>query len=388
MRVLFFNYEFPPLGGGAGNATYYLLREYAKNPDIQVDLVTSSTDEKEHLFKMGENILIHSLPIGKNSQNIHYQSKRGLIKYYQEAYKFSKKLIKKNQYDLTHSFFTVPCGYISYKLWKKYKIPYIVSLHGSDVPGYSERFGILYKFIRPIIKKILKNAYFVIADSYDLANFALRLKSDKEIGTILDGIDTQEFFPDYSKRKSNKFTIICVSDITPNNGIRFLIQAFNVLIKRYDFLLMVIVGDGNERTSLENLVLGLGLNEKILFTGSVLYEKVLLYYQEADIFVLPSLDENIKSTILEALACGLPLIATNTKWSREFIEDGKNGLIVKANEYYDLIEKIEKFLLDKNLKNIMGPKSRELSQKFDWSIVADKYLDLYTKTINLRKIRQ
>ena len=388
MRILFFNYEFPPLGGGAGNASSYIFQEYAKNPDIRVDFITASVDEKQHVLKMGDNITIHRLPIGKNPNNIHYQSKRELIKYYQEAYKFAKKLVKENQYDLTHSFFSVPCGYVSYKLWKKYKIPYIISLRGADVPGYSERFTFLYKFITSIIKKIWKNAYFVIANSQGFRELALKSDPEKEIGVITNGIDIEEFFPAPDKKEADRFTIICVSRVTPRKGIRFLIQAFNILSRRYDYIRLVIVGDGNERASLEDLVQALELKEKVLFTGPVLHEKVLEYYQKANIFALPSMNEGMSNTMLEALACGLPLVATDTGGTRELIEEGQNGFIVKMKESHDLAEKIEKFLLNRNLEKEMGRKSREIAKKFAWSVVANKYIDLYDKTIRLRKIKQ
>ena len=388
MRILYFNYEFPPLGGGAGNASHYLLREYAKNPDIKVDFVTSSVDEKQHVLKLGENVTIYRLPIGKNPDNIHYQSKGELIKYARAAYKFSKQLVKENQYDLTHSFFTVPCGYISYKLWKKYKLPYIISLRGSDVPGYSERFTFLYKFITPIIKKIWKNAYFVIANSQGLCELALKSAPQKEIGVIYNGIDINEFFPDLSKKNKDLFTIICVSRVTPRKGIRFLIQAFDILLKRYDYLRLVIVGDGNERVSLEDLVQGLGIKDKVVFTGPIAHDNVWEYYQKASIFVLPSLNEGMSNTMLEALACGLPLLATDTGGTRELVTDNKNGFIIKMKDFNDLAEKIEKFLLDKNLEERMGKESRLLAEKLSWETVAREYTDLYKKTTNLDRMRQ
>lgn len=388
MRILFFNYEFPPLGGGAGNASYYLLREYSKTPNIQVDFITSSIDEKRHVLKMGDNVTIHRLPIGKNPNNVHYQSQGELLKYVWVAYKFSKELAKNNQYDLTHSFFSVPCGVISLLLKRKFGIPYVISLRGSDVPGYSERFTALYKVITPIIKKIWKEAYFVIANSHGLAELARKSKPEKEIGIIPNGIDIEEFFPDSSKKEADKFTIICVSRVTPRKGIRFLIQAFNVLSKRYDYLRLVIVGDGNERKSLENLVFSFGLKDKILFTGPVLHEKVLEYYQKSNVFVLPSLNEGMSNTMLEALACGLPLVATDTGGTKELVQDGQNGFIVKMKDSKDLIEKIEKFLLDKSLEAKMGKKSRGLATRLDWSVVASEYFGLYEKTVNLRKIRQ
>ena len=379
MRILFFNYEYPPLGGGAGNASFYLLKEYAKNLEVKVDFITSSIDEKQHVLNLGENVTIYRLPIGKNAKNIHYQSSKELLRYTWVAYRFAKKLAKENKYDLTHSFFTVPCGIISFFLKKKFKIPYIISLRGSDVPGYSERFTFLYKFITPIIKIIWKDAYFVVANSQGLCDLALKSAPQKEIGVIYNGIDINEFFPDYAKKDKNKFTVICVSRVTPRKGIRFLVQAVEKLSKKYDNLRLIVVGDGNERDSLENLVQEVGLKEKIAFTGPIPHENVGEYYNKSDIFALPSFNEGMSNTMLEALACGLPLIATNTGGAEELVKDGVNGFIVKMSDAEDLAEKIEKFLINKELEEKMGKESRLLAEKMSWSAVAKKYADLYAE---------
>ena len=94
MRILFFNYEYPPLGGGAGVATSYILKEFTKIPDLEVDLVTSSVSEHYQLEKIGENIKIHRLPIGKNKNNLHFQSQKDLLIYSWKAYFYARKLIK------------------------------------------------------------------------------------------------------------------------------------------------------------------------------------------------------------------------------------------------------------------------------------------------------
>lgn len=388
MKIIFFNYEFPPLGGGAGNASYYLLREYAKIPGVEIDFVTASVDDQLHLAKFGDNVTIHRLPIGKNQNNIHFQTKRELIKYTLESYKYARKLAKASKYDLTHSFFSVPCGFVSMLLKWEFKIPYIVSLRGSDVPGYSERFAFLYKFITPIIKKIWSQSYFVVANSQGLKELALQSAPDSEIGVIYNGIDIEEFFPDHSKTNPNQFQIICVSRVTPRKGIRFLVQAFKTLSGRYDQIRMVIAGDGNEKKSLEQLVRGLGLEDKVVFLGVVPHEKVVEYYQKANIFVLPSLNEGMSNTMLEALGCGLPIVATDTGGTKELISDRVNGLIVKTKDSSDLAEKIEQIILNPEFEKTMAIESRKLAEKMSWQVVANQYVELYQKTANIGRIRE
>ncbi len=388
MKILFFNYEFPPLGGGAGNASYYLLREYSKNPNLQVDFVTASIDDKYHILKMGENITIHRLPIGKNSSNIHFQTRSEIIKYTWKAFWFSRTLIKKEKYDLTHSFFSVPCGFISMLLKIEYKIPYLVSLRGSDVPGYSERFTALYKMITPLILRIWEKADFVIANSQGLRALALTSGPKKEIGVIYNGIDTEEFFPAPEKKNPEHFTIICVSRVTPRKGVRFLVQATKILTSRYHNVRLLVVGDGNERTSLEQLARGIEIQDKVDFVGAISHEDVAPYYHKANVFVLPSLNEGMSNTILEALASGLPIVATDTGGTKELVNDGVNGLIVKMRNPDDIAAKIEKIILDHDLELSMNLASRALAEKLSWSNVANAYTKTYTEISNLRKMNE
>lgn len=137
MKVLMLNYEFPPLGGGAANATKFMLMEFKNHADLEIDLITSST-EKFKVKRLGNNITIHFLNIHKKG-NLHYQSYKNLLYYSWKAYRYARELIQKKHYDVCHAFFGIPCGYLAMKIG----IPYIVGLRGSDVPFYNNRFKIL-----------------------------------------------------------------------------------------------------------------------------------------------------------------------------------------------------------------------------------------------------
>ena len=239
MRVLFFNYEYPPLGGGAANATLCILREFAKIPDLEVDLVTSAVSNEYKLETMGDRIRIHRLPIGKNAQNLHFQSQKDLLVYAWKSYFFGKKLIAQRKaqnlhYDLTHSFFSVPCGFVSLLLKRKYGLPYIVSLRGSDVPGYSERFKAVYAFLKPLIKFIWREAAAVIANSQGLRELAQETNAKQRVDIIFNGIDTTAFVPNEALQRRDQFIITPgATRITERKGIRYLIEAVGLLVSKY-----------------------------------------------------------------------------------------------------------------------------------------------------------
>jgi L-malate glycosyltransferase len=380
MKVLFFNYEYPPLGGGAANANAYIFGEYKNFPDLNIDLVTSSTDNHYHLEKIGAHINVHRLPIGKNKKNLHFQSQKDLLIYAWKACFFSRRLIKKNNYDLSHSFFTVPCGFLSILLKWQYKIPYIISLRGSDVPGYSERFRSLYKIISPLIKLIWKNATYVVANSQGLKDLASITNPNQNIQVIFNGVDTKDFFSDNNKKDLSRFMItVGASRVTARKGITYLIEAIKILSHKYQNIYLKILGEGNDKSNLESLAKELQLENKINFIGRVPREETTKYYQEADVFVLPSVNEGMSNAMLEALACGLPIIATQTGGTEELLKDGINGYTIKIKSSQDISEKLERLINNKDLSEKMGIASREIAEKMSWNSVARQYFELYSK---------
>jgi len=388
MKVLFFNYEYPPLGGGAAYASQNILREYAKLPDIEVDFVTSSLDDQYHLEKMGENIRVHRLPIGKNKNNLTYQSQKDLLVYAWKSYFFSKKLIcdaekSGKKYDLTHSFFSVPCGFVSMILKKKYKLPYIVSLRGSDVPGYSERFSFIYCFLKPIIVYIWKKASAVIANSSMLRDLAIKSNDKQKVGVIYNGINIEHFRPGAVPRVNNNFTILCASRLSRRKGFNYVIDAFDIIHEKYpDIKLVIAGGEGNAEEELKDQAKKLKLESKIIFTGFVTPNtEFLKYYNTSDVFVFPSLNEGMSNNMLEAMASGMPIIMTPTGGAEELIKDGVNGYIVKFKDSADIAEKLEKLINNPELCKKMGEESRKIAENMSWKSVADKYYYLYKQII-------
>jgi len=378
-RVLFFNYEYPPLGGGAGNATYYILREFSKISELKVDLVTSSTGGyKEE--KIGNNITIYYLPIGKNKLNLHFQSQKDLLIYTWKAFFFSKKLIKKNKYDLTHSFFTVPCGALSWFLCRWKKIPYIVSLRGSDVPGYSERFRIIYKIITPFVRSIWRNSKSVIANSSSFRDLALKIDPRIKIKVITNGVAVDEFNPkDFEEKKeeSKEFKVLCGTRITSRKGFRFLVRAIKKLKDKKYKIILQIIGEGNEQKELESLVKKLGLENEVEFTGVLERAEIVRYFASARIFVSTSLNEGMSNAMLEALASGLPIVATDTGGTAEMVRDGLNGFVTKIKDADDTADKIESIILNEKIERRMAKESRILAESLSWKNVARSYWKEY-----------
>lgn len=374
MKILMLNYEFPPLGGGAGNANYYILKEFSRYPDLEIDLITASAG-RHQCEQFADQIKVHYLDIHKNNRNLHYQSNRELLIYAWKAFGYARKLIKRTEYHLCHAFFGIPCGYLAMKLG----LPYIVSLRGSDVPFYNRRFYWLDRLcFRRLSKKIWQKARKVVANSRGLKELAQAASPGQEIAVIYNGINLEEFYPldPNMKKRHGNLRLISTGRLIERKGYRYLIEALAGIPDVELFL----IGDGNLKAELT--ALASKLKVKVNFLGKVSHELVPQYLREADLFVLPSLNEGMSNALLEAMACGLPVIATDTGGSEELI-DG-NGYVVRKGSSRELREAIDRFKASPELVASMGIRSRELAGKMSWQNVAAAYLRIYEEA----KLRQ
>jgi glycosyltransferase involved in cell wall biosynthesis len=365
MKILMLNYEFPPLGGGAANATYYLLKEFSKVKNLEIDLVTSSTDEFR-VEQFAPNIKIHFLDIGKNGE-LHYQSNKDLLKYSYNAYKYSKGLMKKKRFGLCHAFFGIPCGYIAMKIG----LPYIVSLRGSDVPYWNPKFKLLDNFLFSWLSpKIWEKSKATIANSKKMKIKALESSTNQKIEVIYNGIDTNMFKPIKEKEK-DILDILLVGRLSKIKNFDLMINALEDVPFNYK---LHIVGDGPEKEILEALA---NKNKiKCKFYGMVEDKKKLIkIYQGASIYCTTSLNEGMSNTMLEAMSCGLPIITTNVGGAKELIKE--NGFIIRVGDSKELLKKIKTLAGDKRMRNNMGKKSRLITEKMSWENMAKSYLGVY-----------
>lgn len=369
-RILILNYEFPPLGGGAGNALYYLLKEFSKFSDLEIDVVTSSADSYQEQ-KFAASINIYCLDIGKKN-NLHFQTLKDLLTYSYKAYTFSKRLIKEKKYDIVHAFFGIPCGYIAMKLG----LPYIVSLRGSDVPFYNKRFVLLDRlFFRNLSKKIWQHARCVIANSSGLKELALKTAPEQEVRIIANGIDTVEFKPANSL-DDKFFTVISTSRLIERKGVESLLKAFIRLHRKYHDARLLLVGDGNLRSQLERLVNDNGVANAVTFYGRLPHHSLPEIYNQADVFILASMNEGMSNSLLEAMSSGLAVIVSNTGGVVELLKD--NGVILGKVRAEELFAALEDLYLNRKKLSTMKKNSRQVVLNgFSWKQVANEYFSVY-----------
>ncbi len=378
MKVLFLNYEYPPLGGGASVATEAILREWAKDPSIEVHLVTAAVGRAIEHIRVGGETYVHRLPIGKNPDRLHSQSLRDILVYSLKTVFFLWQFIrfesKKRPFDVTLAFFTVPCGFLAYLAKLVFGIPYVVSLRGADVPGFSEKYDTFYLFAKPLVRFLWHRAEAVIPNSAGLTELAKKTDLRQEMRTIQNGVDTEAFRPDPNKRATDVTVFLSTSRLTPRKGIHHLVEAFALACsKTTKPIELHLVGEGEQKPALEERVKELGIAEKVKFIGRVEHGQLAGYYQYAHAFVLPSKNEGMSNSALEALASGLPLIVSGTGGMAELVTDGANGLFIEPDNPESFAAALARIADEPEFATQLGAESRRQAEERSWSKVAQNF---------------
>lgn len=372
MNILMLNYEFPPLGGGAGRATRYISRELV-NMGCKVDVLTSC-DAPQPLYEVLDGVRVYRVPTRRKS--IHECGLRAALQYVTYGYMKMKELVAKNNYDITHSFFSLPTGILSYLAKRRYNLPYILSLRGSDVPGY-DPYGVerLHRVLISFNVKIWQSADRVIALSRGLANLAHQSAPNIPMKVIYNGIDTCIFRP-VKVNNNGRISLITVSRLLQRKGIHFLIEALHRM--KRDDLNLLIVGKGNYEEALKEQAYRLNLQDKITFYGYCPNENLPYLYAQADIFVLPSLTESFGIVFAEAMACGLPIIGTTVGGIPEVVIDRENGILVPPRDVEALLQAIRQLSDNSQLRAKMRQNNiRRIADCFSWETVSSQYLSEY-----------
>lgn len=381
MKILMLNYEFPPVGGGAGHCTRFLAEKMAER-GIQVDILTSRYGKLSRQCEHSE-IRVFQVPILR--RGVHNCGLRGALSYLLLASIEIRSLVRQNRYDLIHCFFCVPTGLLLLLLKDLKDIPSVVSLRGSDVPNYDPydfTTRIFHAILRPFSLKIIQTSTKVVANSYFLRDLAIKNLKRIDISVIPNAVDTT-FFNSNSrmKTKNNSVHLLCVSRLVRRKGIEDLIKAM-VNFKNTN-LCLDIIGSGKSEKNIKKLIKEENLSNLVKLRGFIPQENLPHHYNLADIFVLPSLTESGGEAFLEAMSCGLPIVSNKVGGIPEYVSNGHNGLLVTPGDIDGLHMALKKLVEDEQLRKSMGRNSRDIIKAHhSLTRITDQYLEVYQQTIS------
>ena len=376
LNLLMLNYEFPPIGGGAGKAHLSQLKEYAQTDELKIDVLTAAPKPGFTKEQFSDNITIYK--VGLHKKNLHFWRKIEVLEWLFKAQHHYRKMLRENNYDLAHAFFGFPTAYLC--LRSANKLPYIISLRGSDVPGKHARLKLDYKILAPLFKSIWKKASALVACSQGLKDRALQFMPSAPIDVITNGIDLDMFHPAQNDKAQQELKLLTVGRLSVTKRFEILIDAVEILHKAGRNLHLTIAGGGAMLDGLKQIVSQKNLSNIIDVKGRIESDLMPDLYRQNDIFVSASMQEGMSNAMLEAMASGLPIITTRCEGVDELIAD--NGIVVEQPRPDAIADEIQKLADDKNGYELMSKAARKKVEQFGWDNIAEQYLRYYKNIAN------
>jgi glycosyltransferase involved in cell wall biosynthesis len=359
MKIAVLVQYFPPKGqAGTEIATYFMAEQLARRGHTVHVITSSSGDLAGEMVEKGFHI--HRIPLNKTRI-------LGILLFWYAIIATVRKIGP----DLVHAQ-SLASGIPALLSKKLLKIPYVVWGQGSDV-----YFPKGFLIITP--EKIIRNADAAIALTGDMKR-AMQDICQRDIAVVPNGISIVDQL-DTNDATAHGKHILYVGRLEPVKGVRYLISAMKRVHDTIPDARLIIIGEGTERAMLEALSARLGLQTCVQFGGEVPHEKVLSFMQQADVFVLPSLSEGFPMVIVEALACGLPVVASRVGGVPEIITNETNGYLVEAKDEGALADRIQVLLQDDLLRKKISDANKELVKKYSWENVIIKLEKIYESSV-------
>jgi len=374
LRILLINYEFPPLGGGAGNASYFIARELVRLGH-EITVMTSgfkglpAAEERD-------GIRIVRIPVLR--RRVDRCSVFEMSTYILSALAHSRAIMKSAQPQRCLVFFGIPGGPVGLwlKLW--HGLPYVLSLRGGDVPRMMPgALGFYHRLTAPLSRLIWRSASQVCANGARLRELAISFEPSLAIESIPNGVDLG--LEQAGSSAAQGLQLIFVGRLSPEKGLEHLFEAISLLQGAHPEvdIRLTLAGDGPSRSNLEALAHQLKLQERITFKGWMAKGDLAQIYRPGTVCVHPSLDDGLPNAALEAMAAGIPLITTSVLAQEGLIEPGVEGFLVKPGDSQALAEAIAYFLDKPEAIIPMGQRARaRVAQHFGWPTAAAAYARL------------
>ncbi len=288
--------------------------------------------------------------------------------------------------DLVHAHILFPTAWSAIPVAQSLGAPLVVTAHGSDVHTNPAR----NRGITRCTQEVIEKSDQVLAVSRDLVQQALSLGTpSREILVSHFGVDDAQFQPIMDKRAVRERLglpihgpgICNLGRVASQKGVRELLEAFAPIAASHPKAWLLFVGDGPARSELEERCRALNLGERVHFAGGCPHEHVPRWLAAADVFVFPSYKEGLPNVLLEAMACGVPIIATDVGGVPEAVgEDG--ALFVPPRDIPALVQAMDRLLRSPEAGEQLASRGlRRVRSKFSWRRTALELRSVYEQLL-------
>lgn len=376
LRILMTCFEFPPLGGGGSRAVNGLTNELAALGH-HVDLITMGYRGLPR-FEVIDRVNVYRVPCLRFRTAICTPPE--LLSYVLGAWPAAQRLLRESRPDVIHSHFILPDGLLAMAMKRRSGIPYVITAHGSDVPGYNpDRFRALHPILTPIWKRVVRQAHAIISPSQSLAGLVRLQHYDGSLQIIPNG----HRVTDYATTRHQSGNLLVVSRLFERKGVQYLLQALEGFARPLN---VHIVGDGPYLTELKRAAHRLHTRAVVHFHGwidntSSAFRELI---ETATIFALPSEAENFPNALLEAMAAGLAIITTSGTGCEEVV--GPAALLVPPRNAEKIRAAIEQLSTEPAFCGELGRAAQaRVRGIFSWQSVATQYLEIYEHAVRVAR---
>ena len=338
--------------GGVERITSLKINYFIEKFHYDIDILVRNKKNKMTHFFLNSRVNIYNLDFNPN-KNFFW---RQIFKI--KKYLYLKKLLEKNKYDLI-----ITTGFIldPFLPFLKKHTKIIKEIHGAK--------NILYPKERFYLRKyLLSFDKIILLTKKDLNNWKL------ENAMVI--YNSLTFYPkEYSLCQNRR--IISVGRLVEDKGYDILIDIWSIISKKYPNWILEVYGEGTERKNLENKIIKLGLEKSFLLKGVV--KNIQDKYLESSIYVMTSRTEGFGMVLVEAMACGLPIIAFDVPTGPREIIKKNNGFLVEFGNINEMVKKIEFLIIDEQKRKKMGENSRRNVQVFSQEKIMIQWKEIFEK---------
>ncbi|MBI5122648.1 glycosyltransferase family 4 protein [Candidatus Roizmanbacteria bacterium] len=384
LRILYLQ-TFPLYGSGSGTYARYLAREVSRHH--QVAMVTpdhrrlTNSNVKMYPIKMPFNVSFTGHPEWKNGRLYKDISHREILTIYKSFLNHTVDAVEDFRPNIIHVHHAFPFSWAARFVKSTYQIPYIITVHGSELPTAQKD-----KRYLALTMDALRRARRIIPNSFYTKEWLFKVFGDdyrRRVRVIPGGVDINKFRKVATDDIDKQFNIagekivVFAGKLTVYKGVKYLVRAAKKIRGK-----VFILGDGPERKNLEKMVKDEKVsNVKFLGHFGDDTDFLIKFYSRANVFVAPSVwDEPLGLVILEAMACETPVVVTRKGGIPLAVKDGQNGFFIKPRNSQDMAEKINILFDNEPLRLKMAKRAREIAvKKFSWEMIAHRFENIYQK---------
>ncbi|MBV7338375.1 glycosyltransferase family 4 protein [Chloroflexi bacterium TSY] len=382
MRILFCNYEYPPLGGGGGIINAHLAQELAKTHDVTV-LTSQALGLPERIVEGGVDVL--RAPVFFRKQEA-VATMSSLLAFIPTGIRLGKKLLETQKFDIINTHFVVPTGPVGHTLARRAQIPNVLSLHGGDLYDPSKFFSPhRHALFRPFIRYLLRQADVVLGQSIDtLQN--MHQHYSPNIDAIRIPLAIRRPNPEKASRADYGFCqedklLITIGRLVSRKNIDQLITMLHEIHDHPTPVHLLIVGSGPQEEHLRTLAAEMQVTDRVHFLGFIDDDEKMRLLHMCDLYVSTSQHEGFGLVFLEAMACGLPVICYDHGGQTDFLTDNETGHLIPLDNLPLFTERVLALLKDDHAQRRMDDICRKRVEEYFIDTCAKQHEAIYEQVI-------